>query len=38
LNLDGQGLARGSAGIRFFDHMLESAARHVAICFFLLGK
>lgn len=28
LNLDGQGKARISTGIRFFDHMLELVARH----------
>lgn len=28
LNLDGHGKARISTGIRFFDHMLELAARH----------
>ena len=30
LNLDGQGKARIATGIRFFDHMLELAARHGA--------
>jgi imidazoleglycerol-phosphate dehydratase len=28
LNLDGQGKARISTGIRFFDHMIEQIARH----------
>jgi imidazoleglycerol-phosphate dehydratase len=28
LNLDGQGKAKISTGIRFFDHMLEQIARH----------
>ena len=28
LNLDGQGKAQISTGIRFFDHMLEQIARH----------
>jgi imidazoleglycerol-phosphate dehydratase len=28
VNLDGQGKARVSTGIRFFDHMLEQIARH----------
>ncbi len=30
LNLDGQGKARITTGIRFFDHMLELVARHGA--------
>jgi imidazoleglycerol-phosphate dehydratase len=38
LNLDGQGKAKISTGIRFFDHMLEQIARHGAIDLELRAK
>jgi imidazoleglycerol-phosphate dehydratase len=38
LNLDGQGKARISTGIRFFDHMIEQIARHGGLDLDLAAK